>query len=121
MLKTKSTIQIIALLIMLPTITSCFVAGDGVVTAVENFYVSSKKEVFVVSGNTASHVLYGSFTIDNPLVLDKKYDGENGATLVFKSRNKKLNATISHDQTKQVFEFMNYGGPEKSTVFGIYW
>ena len=52
---------------------------------------------------------------------DKKYEGEDGATLIFRSRNGKLNATIESGQSKSVFEFMNYGGPEKATVFGVYW
>ncbi len=109
------------LIIALSTLNACVVAGDGVVTAVESFYVSSKKEVLVISGNTAAHPLYGSFTVDNPVALDKKYKGEDGATLVFRTRNGKLNATIESGGSKSVFEFMNYGGPEKATVFGVYW
>ncbi len=109
------------LIIALSTLSACVVAGDGVVTAVESFYVSSKKEVLVISGNTAAHPLYGSFTVDNPVALDKKYKGEDGATLVFRTRNGKLNATIESGGSKSVFEFMNYGGPEKATVFGVYW
>ena len=109
------------LIAMLSTLTACVVAGDGVVTAVESFYVSSKKEVLVISGETAAHPLYGSFTVDDPVVLDKKYSGEDGATLTFRTRNGKLNATIESGQSKSVFEFMNYGGPEKATVFGVYW
>jgi len=117
----KITGRICILLVMVSTLTACVVAGDGVVTAVESFYVSSKKEVLVISGNTAAHPLYGSFTVDTPVVPDKKYEGEDGATLTFRSRNGKLNATIESEQSKSVFEFMNYGGPEKATVFGVYW
>ncbi len=113
--------KICILVTVLSTLTACVVAGDGVVTAVESFYVSSKKEVLVISGNTAAHPLYGSFTVDAPVVPGKKYEGEDGATLVFNTRNGKLNATIESGQTKSVFEFMNYGGPEKATVFGVYW
>ncbi len=109
------------LVVATSTLTACVVAGDGVVTAVESFYVSSKKEVLVISGNTAAHPLYGSFTIDDPVVLNKVYQGDDDATLVFKSRNGKLNATIKSGQLNKVFEFMNYGGPEKATVFGVYW
>ncbi len=117
----KRSGKICILLTLLSMLTACVVAGDGVVTAVESFYVSSKKEVLVISGNTAAHPLYGSFTVDSPVVLDKKYEGEDGATLTFGSRNGKLNATIENGQAKSVFEFMNYGGPEKATVFGVYW
>jgi len=117
----KLTGRIGVLVIALSALTACVVAGDGVVTAVESFYVSSKKEVLVISGNTAVHPLYGIFTVDNPVVLEKKYEDEDGATLVFKIRNEKMNATIEKGQEKQVFEFMNYGGPEKATVFGVYW
>ncbi len=109
------------LAVAISILTGCVVAGDGVVTAVESFYVSSKKEVLVISGATAAHPLYGSFTIDDPVVLDKVYQGDDDATLIFKSRNGKLNATIKNGQSKQVFEFMNYGGPKKATVFGVYW
>jgi len=77
--------------------------------------------VLVVSGNTAAHKLYGLFTVDSPVELNKKYQSEDGATLTFRSRNGKLNATIENGQNKSVFEFMNYGGPEKVTVFGVYW
>jgi len=117
----KLTGKIGVLVTTLCLLTACVVAGDGVVTAVESFYVSSKKEVLVISGNTAVHPLLGSFTVDDPVVLEKIYEGEDGATLVFRSRNEKLNATIESGQTKAVFEFMNYGGPEKATVFGVYW
>ena len=117
----KLTGKICILVAAISALNACVVAGDGVVTAVESFYVSSKKEVLVISGNTAAHPLYGSFTVDSPVVLDKKYQGEDGATLVFKSRDGKLNATIEDGQTESVFEFMNYGGPEKATVFGVYW
>lgn len=117
----KSAARIFTLVIMVSLLMACVVAGDGVVTAVESFYISSKKEVLVISGNTASHPVFGSFTIDDPVVLGEVYVGEDGATLVFKSRNEKLNATISHGQKSKVFEFMNYGGPNKATIIGVYW
>lgn len=113
--------RIFLLVVMMSALSACVVAGDGVVKAVEGFYVTSKQEVLVVSGNTAAHPVFGIFSVDDPVVLEKVYQGEEGATVVFKSRGEKVNATIRQDEEEFVFEFMSYGGPDKATVFGVYW
>jgi len=103
------------------SLTSCVVVGDGVVKAVESYYVTSKKDVLVVSGETASHPVYGVFDIDNPVVLEKVYENENGATIEFKNDGTVYYAVIKQAGEERKFQFLNYGSPNKKKVVGICW
>lgn len=103
------------------SLTSCIVVGDGVVRAVEGYYATSKKDVLVVSGKTASHPIYGVFDIDNPVEIGKIYKNENGATLEFRHDGTISYAVIKQSGEERKFQFLNYGAPKKEKVVGICW
>ncbi len=100
-------------------LTSCVVIGDGVVRAVESYYVTSKKDVLVVSGKTAAHPVYGVFDIDDPVVAGKVYENKEGATIEFKNDGTVYYAVIKRTNEERVFQFLNYGAPNKKKVIGI--
>ena len=98
------------------------VFGDGVVKAVEDYYVTNKKEVLVVSGQVASSRLCLSpFTIDEPPKLDKVYTNQNNQTLEFKNDGTVNYAKLNCRGGEKILEFLNYGGSQKDTVIGIHY
>jgi len=98
------------------------VAGRGVVTAVESHYVAHPHDVFSISGRTANHPILGTFTIDDPPVLNKSYSGEDGATLVFTHDGTVTLATITpKDDKPQQFIFLDHGARHQARIYGIYW
>lgn len=113
----------LCLLLALPLlVTSCMVAGRGVVTAVEAHYVAHPHDVLSISGTTANHPLLGTFTVDDPPLLNKVYPGEDGATLVFTHDGNVMTATITpKDDAPQPFVFFDYGARHQARVYGIYW
>lgn len=98
------------------------VFGDGVVKAVEDYYVTSKKEVLVVSGTVASSRLCLSpFTIDEPPTRDKVYKNPNNQTLEFKNDGTVNYVKLNCRGGEKILEFLNYGGPKKDTVIGFHY
>jgi len=98
------------------------VFGDGVVKAVEDYYVTNKKETLVVSGKVAtSRLCLSPFTIDEPPKLDKVYTNPNNQTLEFKNDGTVNYVKLNCRGGEKIFEFLNYGGPKKDTVIGIHY
>lgn len=105
-------------------LNGCAFFSDGVVTAVESHYITSKKEVLSISGETASHPLYGVFQVDDPPMTDKPYGSDDqNATLTFLDNGPRRQAVIkSNDGSTQAqFDMHLFGGTKKATVLGIFW
>jgi len=114
---------VLYVLLALPVLlTSCVVAGRGVVTAVESHYVANPHDVLSLSGRTANHPTLGTFTVDDPPVLNKAYPGEDGATIVFTHDGTVMIATVTQTDGKpQQYVFLDHGAPHQARVYGIYW
>ncbi|TWJ14292.1 hypothetical protein [Geobacter argillaceus] len=109
---------------LLMALVGCAFFSDGVVTAVESHYITSKQAVLSISGETASHPLYGVFQVDNPPRVGKPYrnDGQD-ATLTFLENGPRQQAVIEPDDrsSRAQFDMHLFGGPKKATVLGIFW
>ena len=105
-------------------ISGCACFSDGVVTAVESHYITGKKEILSISGETATHPLYGVFVVDNPPREGKPYiNDDKNATLTFRTVGPRQQAVIefSDNSPAIVFDMHLFGGPKKNTVVGIFW
>jgi hypothetical protein len=113
----------LCVLLALPgLLTSCVVAGRGVVTAVESHYVADRKDVLSISGQTANHPMWGTFSVDDPPIWNKPYAGEDGATLMFTYDGTVTLATITpKDSEPQRYVFLDHGALHQANVYGIYW
>lgn len=109
---------------LLMALAGCAFFSDGVVTAVESHYITSKREMLSISGETASHPLYGVFKVDNPPRAGKQYrNDDNTATLSFRDSGPRQQAVIEPDDgsARAIFDMHLFGGPKKATVLGIFW
>jgi len=105
-------------------ISGCAFFSDGVVTAVESHYITGKKDILTISGETATHPLYGIFVVDNPPREGKPYvNDDRSATLIFQTVGPRQQAVIKIGDNSPaiVFDMHLFGGPKKNTVLGIFW
>lgn len=118
----KRHISIVLTPFILLLFSGCVAFGDGVVKAVEDYYVVNKKEVLVVSGSAATSRLCRSpFSIDEPPVQNKIYSNPDGQTLEFKNDGTVNYVKLNCRGGEKILEFLNYGGAKKETVIGFHY
>lgn len=105
-------------------ISGCAFFSDGVVTSVESHYIIEKNAILSISGETATHPLYGIFMVENPPREGKPYPNDDkSATLTFRTAGPRQQAVIefADNSPAVVFDMHLFGGPKKNTVVGIFW
>lgn len=123
-LKTHYNFLRFGLILFLPLASGCIMGRPVVVTGIESMY-GNKGDLLNISGTVASHRIFGTFEIDNPLQFDKEYKAsDSAAVLIFKSEkdldgNERKMCIIREEDDKVVYDFIGYGAPKKSKVFGI--
>ncbi|HOW96510.1 MAG TPA: hypothetical protein P5567_03050 [Kiritimatiellia bacterium] len=101
--------------------TSCM-TRQAVTRAVEGWYVPDPDQVLTVNGEWAMDGLHALFHVDDPPRDGTLYTNTAGDSLVFSRTNGIRVATIrGKNRQKTEYEFLGYGGPNRSAVIGVWW
>jgi hypothetical protein len=119
--QTTRPLHVLLFLAVIAATTSC-ISRNALVSGVQTEYVTDKKSVLFISGETASIRGRDPFVVEDPLCMNKPYSNETGETLTFKvdETGNKLAILTDTDNQTTTFVFLGYGGTHKATVFGFW-